>query len=469
MRNNLILDTDSYKMSHFRQYPPDTEKLFGYLESRYGRYDKTVFFGLQYIIKEYLSKPITKEDVEEAYSIAKQHGEPFPYASWLYIVDKYNGYLPVIIRAVKEGSVVPISNALLTMESTDPRVPWIVGWLETQIMRLWYPITVATRSYYCKKIIRSYLDKTSDNTEAEINFKLHDFGGRGVSSKESAGIGGLAHLVNFLGTDTVDALMFAKDYYNEPCAGFSIPAMEHSTVTAWGKENEAEAYRNMINSNPEYKILAAVSDSYNIYNAVENIWCGSLLEEVKASGKTATIRPDRGDPATVNLELLIILERKIGMKINSKGYKVLPDEYRLIQGDGNNTEKDIDRVLGVLTMHGYSASNIAFGMGGGLLQKLDRDTNGFAFKLSMIVRDGKICSVSKCPVGDNSKKSKEGQLDLQLDENGNYKTVNLNTIKNPNNSELVTYYENGPTNYEDTLENIRKRTKKAFDLDASLV
>lgn len=465
MQKNPILEVDSYKMGHFRQYPKDTQKLSGYLESRYGRYPKTLFVGLQGLIKEKLSTPITMANVEDAAALAKAHGEPFPYDGWKYIVDKYKGYLPVKIRAVKEGSLVPISNALLTMKSTDPKVPWIVGWLETQIMRLWFPITVATRSFYCKKIIRSYLDKTSDNTDAEIQFKLHDFGSRGTSSGESAEIGGMAHLVNFMGTDTISALPYINDNYGAFCAGLSIPAMEHSTVTAWGKENEAEAYKNFIESNPEYPVLAAVSDSYDIYNAVENIWCGSLLDYVKASGKTIVVRPDSGDPSTVNLELLRIFEKKIGMTKNSKGYKVLPSFYRLIQGDGNNTEMDIDRVLGVLALHGYSASNIAFGMGGGLLQKLDRDTNGFAFKLSIIVRDGKACGVSKSPKGDSSKKSKSGHLELIINSKGEYETIDINKEKlvDPAGYQFVTYYDNGPTDYTDTFENIRKRAKEALD------
>ena len=146
---NLILDTDSYKASHFLQYPEGTTKIFSYIESRGGRYGRTVFFGLQYLLKRYLSTPITLSMVEEAKAFFEAHGEPFPYEGWMYIVTNLGGRLPIRIRAVPEGTVVPTGNALMTIESTDEIVPWVVSWLETMLLRgIWYPTTVATKSYY---------------------------------------------------------------------------------------------------------------------------------------------------------------------------------------------------------------------------------------------------------------------------------------------------------------------------------
>ena len=145
MNYNAILNTDSYKASHFMQYPPGTDGMFSYLESRGGRYDRTVFFGLQYLVKEYLSKVPTMADVDEAEAFFKVHGEPFPRAGWERIVKL--GYYPIRVLAVPEGSVVPTHNVLMTVESTDPETFWIVTWLETMfVCGTWYPITVATQS-----------------------------------------------------------------------------------------------------------------------------------------------------------------------------------------------------------------------------------------------------------------------------------------------------------------------------------
>ena len=242
--DNLILNTDSYKASHWLQYPPGTEKTFFYVESRGGQYDSTVFFGLQAILKEYLSRTVTHDDVDEACDFFAAHGEPFNEAGWRRIVDVHGGKLPLRIRAVPEGSVVPTHQALVTIESTDDEAFWLPSYLETLLLRLWYPVTVATVSWQVKKIIKGFLDRTSDEAQAQLPFKLHDFGARGVSSLESAALGGMAHLVNFKGTDTVSGVLAARRYYHEEMAGYSIPAAEHSTITSWGREHELDFYVN---------------------------------------------------------------------------------------------------------------------------------------------------------------------------------------------------------------------------------
>lgn len=192
--DSIILNTDSYKVSMWSQYPSGTTGVYSYIESRGGRYDKTVFFGLQAFIKQYLTKPITQADIDLADEILTAHGEPFNRAGWQYILDKHEGRLPVVIRAVPEGTVVPTKNVLAVIENTDPECYWLTTWLETALLRaIWYPTTVATRSWHIRQTILKYLEETGDPTL--IDFKLHDFGARGVSSMESAGIGGAAHLV----------------------------------------------------------------------------------------------------------------------------------------------------------------------------------------------------------------------------------------------------------------------------------
>ena len=408
LASNIILNTDSYKVSMFKQYPAGTTGVYSYIESRGGRYDRTVFFGLQAFIKEYLLVPITQDDIDIADHILTAHGEPFNRSGWQYILDKHNGYLPVVIRAVPEGTVVPVKNVLATIENTDPKCFWLTTWLETALLRaIWYPTTVASQSYTIKQVIAHYLEMTGD--PSLIDFKLHDFGARGVSSLESAGIGGAAHLVNFMGSDTITGVLYAREYYNAGISGFSIPAAEHSTITSWGRDGEVDAYRNMLTQFAKPgSIVAVVSDSYDIYNAASKLWGEELKEQVVASGATVVIRPDSGDPDVVCRKLVQILGDKFGYTTNAKGYKVL-NNVRLIQGDGVN-EHTIRTILGGFQAYGWSADNIAFGMGGALLQQLDRDTQKFAMKCSSICINGEWRDVQKDPITDPGKKSKAGRV-----------------------------------------------------------
>ncbi|MCB1179893.1 MAG: nicotinate phosphoribosyltransferase [Leptospiraceae bacterium] len=457
MKTNLILDTDSYKSSHFLQYPPGTNYMTSYVESRGGEYPGTIFFGLQYILKSVLSQKVTEEMVMEANEFFKNHGLPFPLDGWLYIAKEREGKLPIKIRAVNEGSYIPGKNVLMTVESTDSKVYWIVGWLETMLLRIWYPITVSTQSFYIKKLIYKYLEETADDPDSEILFKLHDFGSRGVSSREQAMIGGAAHLVNFLGSDTVIGIDMANRYYNILMAGFSIPAAEHSTITAWGKENEKLAYENMLSYFAKKdSLVAVVSDSYDIYNACEKIWGEELKQKVIDSGATVVIRPDSGVPWEIVPEVAEILANKFGTSTNSKGYRVF-NNVRIIQGDGVDPES-IEKILKKLKEKGFSASNIAFGMGGALLQKVNRDTLKFAFKCSGIEVDGVFRGVSKSPITDPGKNSKEGKLEL-VERNGEILTVPREKVEKTDKLLLKDVFENGKILVEDSFEEIRKRAK----------
>lgn len=464
LAKNIILNTDSYKVSMFKQYPVGTTGVYSYIESRGGRYDRTVFFGLQAFIKEYLLSPITQEDIDTADKILTAHGVPFNRSGWEYILTKHNGYLPIVIRAVPEGSVVPVSNVLATIENTDPECFWLTTWLETALLRaVWYGTTVATQSYTIKKVIAEYLDKTGD--PSGIDFKLHDFGARGVSSLESAGIGGAGHLINFMGTDTISGILFAMQYYDADVCGYSIPAMEHSTVTSWGRENEVESYRNMLKQyGKPGAILACVSDSYDIFNAASKLWGEELRDEVIASGAVVVIRPDSGDPIGVNKELVQILDQKFGSVKNSKGFKVL-NNVRLIQGDGVN-ELTIRGILGAFMALGYSADNIAFGMGGALLQIVDRDTQRFAMKCSSVQVDGKWIDVVKDPVTDSGKRSKGGRVKLFTNSGGEF----ASGVTQPTGwsdkgiggwtDALATVYENGKLVKSYTFDEVRANARK---------
>jgi nicotinamide phosphoribosyltransferase len=410
MKTSIILNSDSYKYSQFNQYPEGTEYIYSYIESRGGAYDATVFFGLQAFIKEYLTGPVVTMDmIDEAEALITAHGEPFNREGWEYIVSEHGGNLPVIIKAVPEGTVVGVKNVLATIENTDPACYWLTSFLETALLRaIWYPTTVATNSYENKKLILEYLEKTGD--PSTIDFKLHDFGARGVSSEESAGLGGLAHLVNFQGTDTVTALLYGRRYYGIDMAGFSVPAMEHSTVTSWGREREVDAYRNMVKQNGKPGgIVSAVSDSYDIFEACK-LWGTELKQDILDSGATLVVRPDSGDPADIVTKCLKILDKYFGHTVNDKGYKVL-NNVRVLQGDGIN-HASIRSILYTATLAGYSADNIVFGQGGALLQIVNRDDQKFAMKCSAAFINGEWVDVFKDPITDQGKRSKKGKMKL---------------------------------------------------------
>jgi nicotinamide phosphoribosyltransferase len=450
---SILFNVDSYKVSMHCQMPPGTTGVYSYIESRGGEYDRTVFFGLQAFIKEYLTVPITQDEINLADEILTAHGEPFNRAGWQHILDQHGGYLPVVIRAVPEGTVVGTKNVLATVENTDPAVPWLTTWLETALLRaVWYPTTVATRSWHIRQTILKYLEETGD--PSGIDFKLHDFGARGVSSLESAGIGGAAHLVNFMGTDTISGILYAREYYNAGIAGFSIPAAEHSTITSWGRDGEVDAYRNMLTqfARPG-SILAVVSDSYDIYNAAGKLWGEELRQQVIDSGATVVIRPDSGDPVEVNRRLIQILGEKFGYTVNAKGYKVLK-YVRIIQGDGVN-ETSILAILEMLKDGGWSVDNMAFGMGAELGQKVNRDTLKFAMKASAVCINGEWVPISKDPITDPGKRSKTGRVTLYRGHDGSYHSG----VEDWPQSALETVYENGRLIRDMTFEQVRKNAR----------
>jgi len=463
MYNNVILNTDSYKASHWLQTPPNTDATFFYAESRGGLHDQTVFFGLQAILKENLSRPITHADVDEARDLFAEHGEPFNEAGWRDIVDRLGGHLPIRIRAVPEGTVVPVRNALYTVESTDPAHYWVPSYLETLLMRTWYTTSVATNSWHVKQIIRAYLEKTCDHPEGELPFKLHDFGARGVSSTESSALGGLSHLVNFMGTDTVLALVAARRYYNtRQIAGYSVPAAEHSTITPWGRENEVEAYRNMLKQfGRPGSIVSVVSDSYDIYNAVSEIWGKQLRQEVIDSGAMLVIRPDSGDPVQVVLDCLRLAGEAFGTYQNGKGFAVL-EHVRILQGDGIDPET-LEVILQAATEAGYSAENLVFGMGGGLLQKVNRDTQKFALKCSAARVNGEWIDVYKDPITDTGKRSKRGRLSLfRHREYGTWQTRRTDEpVPAGFDDAMVTVWENGKLVTDWSFDQVRAASNES--------
>jgi nicotinamide phosphoribosyltransferase len=391
-------------------------------------------------------------DIDEAEEVIQAHGLPFYREGWEYIVRELGGRLPIRIRAVPEGTRVPVKNVLVTVENTDPRCWWLTTFLETSLLRaVWYPTTVATNSYESKKIILDYLEKTGD--PSLIDFKLHDFGARGVSSEESAALGAAAHLVNFMGTDTISGLVLARKFYGHGIAGFSIPAAEHSTITSWGKENEVAAYRNMVERfGRPGGIFAVVSDSYDIYNAC-HLWGTELKDAVVSSGATLVVRPDSGNPSEVVVRCLQILDQHFGHTVNSRGYRVL-NNVRVIQGDGID-HATIRSILFSMELAGYSADNVAFGQGGALLQAVTRDTMRWAMKCSAIRVNGEWRQVYKDPVTDPGKRSKRGRVTLYRKSDGSF----FSGVEDWEQSALQTVFEDGRLLNEITFEQVRANAR----------
>lgn len=462
---NLILATDSYKHSHFLQYPPGAQHISSYIEARRGS-DKDqfcLFFGLQAFLMEYLMNPITQEDIEEADDLLTAHGLPFNRADWELILRDHAGYLPLKIQALPEGSLVKRGTPLIQIHNTDPRFPWLTSFVETALLRaIWYPTSVATISFITKAIIYDGLRRTSEDPDGQIPFKLHDFGARGVSSSESAMLGGMAHLVNFKGTDTLEAIQGAIYYYSSTAMpGFSIPASEHSTMTSWGQGREREAYENMIDRF-EGGLFSIVSDSYDLFNAVDTIFGEEIKDKIEAINGTLIVRPDSGDPVETPVAVIKKLWDKFGGTVNSKGFRVLNPKVRVIQGDGMNA-RSVAALVARMTMEGFSIDNIAFGMGGGLLQGHMRDDLRFAMKANAIAFVGETWTdVQKNPATDPSKASKAGRLAVIMNAAGELETIREDALPSDGRNELQVVWHNGELVREHGWEEITDRAHTAL-------
>lgn len=466
--------TDSYKLSHWKQYPPQVEHVYSYLESRGGMFPQTPFFGLQYYLLEYLTgQRVTLKEISRMEELTAAHMGPgiFNRDGWMHILEKHGGRLPIRIEAVPEGTRVETNNVLMTVENTDPRVPWLTSYLETLLLKVWYPTTVAALSWHTRCVIADYLEKTGDL--AGLEFKLHDFGYRGVSSEESAGLGAAAHLLSFQGTDTLAGIELLNWYYANrsgwsagvPMPGFSIPAAEHSTVTAWGRQREGDFFKHMLDTFPG--LVAVVADTYDVYTAASQIVGGRLREQIlsRAPGQGLVFRPDSGDPVEVVCDVLRRLGEAFGTETNDKGYKVLPPQIRVIQGDGVNYHS-IQGILNAMKARGWSADNIAFGMGGKLLQGVNRDTQKFAFKASNVVFQNAVAGeppvslgIRKEPITDPEKRSKKGLLALMYT-GSEFRTVETEDPNRFMGNRLQQVFMNGSIGQPTTLEKIRETIRR---------
>ncbi|KAG0215275.1 hypothetical protein BGX28_000494 [Mortierella sp. GBA30] len=419
----LAVLTDSYKTTHPFIYPK-AQKMVAYGEMRQA-YDKDpndnriVFYGIRYLIENYIAKQWTMQDVEQAEVFFSTHNAgstpfPFPKDLFLKIVKEHDGYFPVKIEALPEGTAhhahVPAFQIIAEGEMSR-----LVTFLETLLTMIWYPMTVATLSRRSRDLIQAAYDKSVDPDGFwSLESRLHDFGFRACTSLEHSVIGGTAHLLNFTGTDTMSAAFYAQFRLNEgePIAS-SIPASEHSVMTAF--RTEKEAMEAMIATFGE-GVFACVMDSYDYQKALDTV-LPSVASFKLEKGGFLVLRPDSGDIVESVMMGLRAAEKVFGCDLNSKGFKVIRG-CGVIQGDGVSY-KTLGQVLDAVLAAGYSAQNCAFGMGGGLLQKMNRDTMSFATKLCHIVyQDGTKRDVMKHPKTDADKISLPGILDVIRNEQG---------------------------------------------------
>lgn len=460
MTYNFIKDTDSYKLlSHFGSYPDDLEYVFSYAESRGGRYPATVFFGLQPLLAKIAANPVTMEQVEEMNVFAMNHGGSFNYDGWKLLVERHGGRLPLRIKAVPEGTLVPTRNVLCTVENTDPDFAWLTSYIETALLRqIWYASTVATRIFHMKRGIAEQFEATTDGGIASPNFPfaLLDFSSRGCASYEANEIGGAAYLAHFLGSDSVPAVDFVNRHYHPASgmSGFSVPATEHSIMCSWGSKREYVAMKEIITRfGGPGKIVSLVADTWNVFEAAE--YLASIADWIKSTGTTLVFRPDSGELIDVLPRALNALQSGFGSTINSKGFYVL-NGVKVLWGDGITEETFID-AFDIAGSMKISADSIMIGSGGGLMQRdIDRDTCKWAFKASAVKFAGsdEWKGIRKDPITDKGKQSKEGRLVLHKDPAGGYMTVDE---REGFPSVLQTVFENGGLYNAQTIDAIRDR------------
>jgi nicotinamide phosphoribosyltransferase len=442
-KENPLLALDVYKMGHMEQYIQGCNKVYSYLIARSDKtFDKTVFFGLQYYLKEYLSTPITPELGEEflVYRKAILGSNSEDVEKKIRSLCKL-GYFPLEIKSVEEGTVMPVRNVLMTIVNTNDEFHWVVGFVESLLLKLWYSITVASCCYKYRGIVEKYFNETVDKQMHFLkDFTVHDFGYRGDSSEE---------------------------YYNSKISDpimYSVPASEHSVVCSFGKEDELASFRNMLRLYPS-GIVSVVSDTFNVYRVLTE-FAEILKPEILARDGKVVFRPDSGNPEYIICGdpnavegsnewkgAIRLLDEMFGSTVNKLGYKMLNPKIGLLYGDGMYMERYV-RTLERLKEMGYASSNLVIGVGG-ILRNHSRDTIGFAIKATYIEVNGVPKEIEKDPITDQKKKSHKGLLSLK--KNGkDFITEDRCTWEQEAMSELKTVFKDGKLLRETDLQTIRE-------------
>jgi nicotinamide phosphoribosyltransferase len=430
-----FLLTDSYKLCHPLVYLPAGRRV-AYAEFRKGfegdvEDQRIVFYGLREQVRKHLSEPWTMEDLEGTKKCLATHMAgytPFPFPEDLLrrVITERGGWFPIRIWALPEASVVYPHVPVYVMEAEGEAWSGLVTFLESILTMTWYPSCVATLSRRCKDLIGTAFEASVDEADMwMLESRLHDFGLRGCCTVEQSIIGGTAHLLNFVGTDTLPAAFHVQTNLNagEPVAT-SIPATEHSVMMSF-PDDEA-AMRAAIEAFGDEVAYSIVMDSYDYVGALQTALPAIAKFKTERGKGVLVLRPDSGDPVAMSLAGLEAADRVFGHRLNGKGYRVITGAA-LIFGDGIN-KATISTILDATLAAGYSAQNLVFGMGGNLLQKVNRDTMSFATKLcyyETLDEDGNVVGrdVAKLPRTDASKFSLPGRFSVRLDPTGSHPVV----------------------------------------------
>ena len=484
---STMLLCDFYKVSHRAMYPKGTQLVYSTWTPRATRMkdvNEVVVFGAQAFIKNYLieffnenffSRP--KKDVVAEYAriIKFTLGDQKPETK--HIEDLHDlGFLPLSIKALPEGTVVPLRVPTLTIQNTDPRFFWLTNFIESLAScELWQPSTSATIAREYRKIMDRYAMETVGNTDA-VMFQGHDFSMRGMSSLSSAMTSGMGHLLSFSGTDTIPAIQAAESLYGanveKELVGTSIPATEHSIQCAYG--NDMEYLRNMINVVHPNGFVSVVSDGYDFWDVIGRV-LPALKDDIMARnggpiGDRVVIRPDSGDP------VLIVcgdpeapagsLERKgavealwdiFGGTVTAKGYKVLDSHIGLIYGDAI-TLRRCEEICERLKAKGFASINCVYGIGSYTYQYNTRDTFGYALKSTLCVINGDEKQIFKDPKTDNGiKKSQKGKV-VVLKDGKSYKFTDGLTLNDKlSGDQLREVFRDGKLLVDETFAEVRAR------------
>ena len=477
---NPLLLLDGYKISHIFQYPPDTEIVYSNLTPRGSRteHNKVVAFGFQYFVKDYLVRQFNKNffqrNKKEVMDEYKYRIENYigPLPSYAHIEALYDlQYLPLLIKAVPEGTRVPIRVPMLTIRNTKPEFFWLTNMIETLMSNiLWGPCTSATTAFGYRQVFEEYADITGADKEF-IKWQGHDFSFRGLTGIENAQLSGAAHLLSFTGTDTVPAIDFLEEFYGANIAnliGGSVPATEHSVMCMGEQTNELTTFNSLMNIYAT-GILSVVSDTSDLWHVLEYI-LPTLKREILARDGKLVIRPDSGDPVKIingdpasyrediRKGVIEVLWDTFGGTTNSKGYKTLDPHIGVIYGDSISPDRQ-KQILAGLEQKGFASDNIVLGIGSYTYNYVTRDTYEFAIKSTFGRTTSKgDTAISKDPVTDSGmKKSAVGLLCVRVTNKGELWVQENCTWEEEGEGELKRIFEDGFVYNQTTLQEIRER------------
>jgi nicotinamide phosphoribosyltransferase len=489
MKRNPLTACDFYKADHRRQYPKGTTKVYSNFTARSSnhanvlkdRYDnQVVFFGLQYFIQDFLIDTwndnffdLPVEEVTAAYK-RRMDNALGPDAIEVAHIEALHtlGYLPIKIKAVPEGTRVPIGVPCLTIVNTHPEFFWLTNYIETIIScYLWKPITSATIANEYKTLLTEFAIKTGSPVEG-VQFQAHDFSFRGMSSLQDAALSGAAHLTSFWGTDSIPAIDLLEDYYfansSEGMVGCSVPATEHSVMCMGTETRELDTFRRLITETYPNGIVSIVSDTWDFWQVITD-YTAQLKEDIMKRDGKVVIRPDSGDPVKIicgDLDApegspefkgaVECLYDNFGGTTTSTGHKLLDEHIGLIYGDSITLER-ANQILTRLEEKGFASGNVVFGVGSFTYQYTTRDTFGFAMKATSGVVNGEYRDIFKNPkTDDGTKKSAKGLLRVE-NEYGTLKLYDEQTPAQEEQGILLTVFEDGIMVAGSTLNDIRDR------------